>query len=39
LNTLIIGRLTAAVDSSSIDMLAGLSKWPTLRMPPAYQGC
>src|SRR5216684_4945326 len=36
LNTLIIGRLTAAVDSSSIDMLAGLSKWPTFRMPPVF---
>jgi hypothetical protein len=30
LNTPIIGRLTASVDSSSIDMLAGLSKWPIL---------
>src|SRR6516165_12563610 len=36
LNTPIIGRLTAAVDSSSIDMLAGLSKWPILRIPPGF---
>src|ERR1700726_4366998 len=32
----IIGRFTAAVDSSCIDILAGLSKWPTLRMPPVF---
>src|SRR6266478_10069742 len=41
-DTPIIGRLTAAVDSSSIDTLAGLSKWPTLRTPPdfcAIAGC
>src|SRR5262249_23654370 len=31
-----IGRLTAWVDSSSSDMLAGLSKWPTRRMPPSF---
>src|SRR5215471_2042879 len=31
-----IGRLTACVDSSSIDMLAGLSKWPRCRIPPAF---
>src|SRR5205085_2281373 len=31
LKTPIIGRFTAAVDSSSIDMLAGLSKCPILR--------
>src|ERR1700738_1721165 len=36
LNTPIIGRLTASVDSSSIDMLAGLSKWPILRIPPDF---
>src|SRR5690242_20358692 len=36
LNTPIVGRLTATVDSSSIDMLAGLSKWPILRMPPDF---
>src|SRR5438067_13288689 len=30
----IIGRFTAAVDSSRIDMLAGLSKWPILKVPP-----
>src|SRR5271166_2136863 len=35
-NTPIIGRLTATVDSSSSDMLAGLSKWVTLRMPPCF---
>ena len=36
LNTPIIGRLVASVDSSSIDMLAGLSKWPILRIPPCF---
>src|ERR1700738_5021007 len=36
LKTPIIGRLTASVDSSSIDMLAGLSKWPILRIPPDF---
>jgi len=36
LNTPDIGRLTACVDSSSIDMLAGLSKWPMWRIPPAF---
>ena len=35
LNTPIIGRLTASVDSSSIDMLAGLAKCPILSVPPA----
>src|SRR6516225_4668230 len=34
LNTPDIGRLTACVDSSSIDMLAGLSKCPIFRIPP-----
>src|SRR5258708_33907797 len=34
--TPIIGRLTATVDSSSNDMLAGLSKLGTLRMPPCF---
>src|SRR5580700_1318334 len=36
LNTPIVGRLPATVDSSSIDMLAGLSKWPILRVPPDF---
>jgi len=36
LNTPIIGRLVASVDSSSIDMLAGLSKWPIRNMPPDF---
>jgi len=36
LKTPIIGRLTAAVDSSCIDMLAGLSKCDMRRTPP---GC
>ena len=36
LNTPIIGRFTASVDSSSIDMLAGLSKWPILSVPPDF---
>src|SRR6266481_3181419 len=36
LKTPIIGRLTATVDSSSSDTLAGLSKWGTLRMPPCF---
>src|SRR5215469_8686933 len=36
LNTPDIGRLTACVDSSSIDMLAGLSKCPIFRMPPCF---
>ena len=35
LNTPIIGRLTAAVDSSSIDTLAGLAKCPIRSVPPA----
>src|SRR5712691_9571850 len=42
LNMPIIGRLVASVDSSSIDMLAGLSKWPIRNMPPdfcAIAGC
>ena len=33
LNTPIIGRLVASVDSSSIDMLAGLSKWSIFEDP------
>src|SRR6516225_5666866 len=36
LNTPDIGRLTACVDSSSGDMLAGLSKCPSLKMPPGF---
>src|SRR6516162_3730659 len=36
LKTPIIGRLTATVDSSSSDMLAGLSKCGTFRMPPCF---
>src|SRR5215471_7027991 len=36
LNTPDIGRLTACVDSSSIDILAGLSKCPIFRMPPCF---
>jgi hypothetical protein len=36
LKTPIIGRLAAPVASSSIDMLAGLSKWEVLRMPPGF---
>src|SRR6266478_2059950 len=36
LKTPIIGRLAAAVASSWIDMLAGLSKWDILRMPPCF---
>jgi hypothetical protein len=36
LKTPIIGRLTAPVASSCIDMLAGLSKWDILRMPPCF---
>src|SRR6266850_1809142 len=34
LNTPIIGRKDATVDSSRIDMLAGLSKWDSFRTPP-----
>src|SRR5260370_34427814 len=34
LNTPIAGRSAATVDSSRIDMLAGLSKCDILRMPP-----
>jgi hypothetical protein len=30
------GRLTAWVDSSIGDMLAGLSKCPSLKMPPGF---
>ena len=33
LNTPIIGRLVASVDSSSIDVLAGLSKWSIFEDP------
>src|SRR5438105_11726476 len=29
-----IARLTACVDSSSSDMLAGLAKWPVFSVPP-----
>src|SRR6516225_2432431 len=36
LNTPDIGRLTAIVDSSSGDMLAGLSKWPIFITPPCF---
>src|SRR5947199_4358548 len=36
LNTPITGRRAAAVDSSSSDMLAGLSKWEILRIPPDF---
>src|SRR5438132_1253818 len=36
LNTPIIGRKAANVDSSCSDMLAGLSKKGTLRMPPCF---
>src|SRR5438132_7534264 len=36
LNTPIIGRLAAAVDSSCSDMLAGLSKWDILTTPPCF---
>src|ERR1700736_4591502 len=32
----IIGRSAAAVDSSRSDMLAGLSKWEILRIPPVF---
>src|SRR6516165_11848955 len=39
LNTPIIGRLVASVDSSSIDMLAGLSKLPILRIRLALRRC
>src|SRR6516225_6580986 len=35
LKTPIIGRSAAIVDSSRIDMLAGLSNQPTFRIPPA----
>jgi len=37
LKTLIIGRLTATVDSSSRDMLAGLSKWGILKVPSGFE--
>src|SRR5712691_10990643 len=36
LKTPIIGRSAAVVDSSCSDMLAGLSKWESCRMPPAF---
>src|SRR5580704_2624711 len=36
LKTPIIGRSAAAVDSSRSDMLAGLSKWEILRIPPVF---
>src|SRR5262252_124185 len=36
LNTPDIGRLTAWVDSSRGDMLAGLSKCPVFKMPPCF---
>src|SRR5437660_4012956 len=36
LNTCIIGCTAARVDSSRIDMLAGLSKCDSLRMPPCF---
>src|SRR5712671_5978740 len=36
LNTPIIGLWVAAVASSWIDMLAGLSKWGIFRMPPGF---
>src|SRR6202045_1484613 len=36
LKTPIVGRTAAAVDSSRGDMLAGLSKWEILRIPPAF---
>src|SRR6516162_3325721 len=36
LKTPIIGRSVAIVDSSRIDMLAGLANQPTLRIPPAF---
>jgi hypothetical protein len=36
LNTPITGRSAATVDSSRIDMLAGLSKCDILRMPPCF---
>jgi hypothetical protein len=36
LNTLIVGRLAASVDSSSIDIEAGLSKWPACSTPPEH---
>src|SRR5712691_7618346 len=36
LNTLIIGRFTAFVDSSRSEILAGLSKWPMVRVPPCF---
>src|SRR6516162_8789692 len=36
LNTPDIGRLTAWVDSSSGDILAGLSKCPIRKMPPGF---
>src|SRR6266567_4239159 len=36
LKTPIIGRSAAGVDSSCSDMLAGLSKWESCRMPPAF---
>src|ERR1700680_921120 len=36
LNTPIIGRKDATVDSSRIDMLAGLSKCDSFRTPPGF---
>src|SRR6266700_2398541 len=36
LKTPIIGRSAAVVDSSCSDILAGLSKWESCRMPPAF---
>src|SRR5882762_11199404 len=36
LNTAIIGRFTALVDSSRSEILAGLSKWPMVSMPPCF---
>src|ERR1700730_5162402 len=36
LKTPIIGRSAAAVDSSRSGMLAGLSKWEILRIPPVF---
>src|ERR1700674_5223439 len=36
LNNPMVGRNAAIVASSRGDMLAGLSKWDTLRMPPDF---
>jgi hypothetical protein len=36
LNTPIAGMTTEMVPSSWIDMLAGLSRWATRRMPPCF---